>query len=80
MFVSTVPLNIHIEENEDFVSFTRRIAVDLISILRHQSYPYQNILEDIRKNKQIKYEEIIDFVGKHHQCHISRMSVFPGTG
>lgn len=64
MFVSTIPLNIHINKNETFIEFTKRIAIDLISILRHQSYPYQNMLEYTRKEKQINtnlFDTILSF-------------------
>lgn len=49
MFISTVPFRINIENSSKFYEFTQQIATDSISMLRHQRYPYQNLLEDLRK-------------------------------
>ena len=49
MFISTAPLRINLDHNISFVDFSKRIATDTMSILRHQKYPYQYILEDLRK-------------------------------
>ena len=49
MFVSTIPLRISIPNNSSFIDFSKTIAQNCMSMLRHQKYPYQNILEDIRK-------------------------------
>ena len=49
MFVSTVPFRINIQNSSKFYEFTQEIAKDSMSMLRHQRYPYQNLLEDLRK-------------------------------
>ena len=49
MFVSTVPLRINIEQNSSFIDFSKKIGASCFSMLRHQRYPYQCILEDLRK-------------------------------
>ena len=49
MFISTAPLRINLDHNISFVDFSKQIATDTMSILRHQKYPYQYILEDLRK-------------------------------
>ena len=49
MFISTVPLTFDMSETEFFVDFAKNISMDLLSIFRHQKYPYQNILECIRE-------------------------------
>lgn len=49
MFVSTVPLRINLNHNLPFIDFTKKIATDTMAILRHQRYPYQFILEELRK-------------------------------
>lgn len=48
MFVSTVPLRINIDESSTFIDFSKKIGADCFSMLRHQRYPYQYILEDLR--------------------------------
>lgn len=45
MFVSTVPLKIHIDPNQSITEFIKRISVDLIGFLRHAQYPYDKILD-----------------------------------
>lgn len=49
MFINTAPLRIKLNNNLDFKSFVCNIAKDSLSMLRHQKYHYQNILEDLRK-------------------------------
>lgn len=49
MFISTVPLHVNILNDSSFVDFSKSMARSCISMLRHQRYPYQNILEDLRK-------------------------------
>lgn len=49
MFISTVPLRINILNDISFVDFSKSMARSCLSMLRHQRYPYQNILEDLRK-------------------------------
>ena len=49
MFVSTVPLRINIDQNSSFIDFSKKIGASCFSMLRHQRYPYQCILEDLRK-------------------------------
>ena len=49
MFISTVPLQFNLTSNSSFVEFAQNIAKDTLSVFRHQKYPYQNILEHVRK-------------------------------
>ena len=49
MFINTAPLRIKIEENSDFVTCVKQIAQSSLSMLRYQKYPYQMLLEDLRK-------------------------------
>lgn len=48
MFISTVPLKITIDNNSSFLDFVSNIAMDSMSMLRHQRYPYQYLLENLR--------------------------------
>lgn len=50
MFISTVPFKFSIIESQSFVEFAQKIGLDSLSMFRHQKYPYQNILEHIRKS------------------------------
>ena len=49
MFISTQPLRINIENSKSFVDLASNIASNCMSMLRHQRYPYENILQDLRK-------------------------------
>ena len=49
MFISTAPLRINLDHNLSFIDFSKNIASSSMSLLRHQRYPYQAILEDLRK-------------------------------
>ena len=49
MFISTAPLRINLTHELSFVDFSKNIASNSMSLLRHQRYPYQAILEDLRK-------------------------------
>ena len=49
MFISTAPLRINLDHKLSFIDFSKNIASNSISLLRHQRYPYQAILETLRK-------------------------------
>jgi surfactin family lipopeptide synthetase B len=48
MFISTAPLRIELNHNLSFTDFVKDVSVRTISLFRHQKYPYQYILEDLR--------------------------------
>ena len=49
MFISTAPLRINLNHDLSFAEFIKEISTNTMSLLRHQRYPYQTILEDLRK-------------------------------
>lgn len=49
MFISTAPLRINLDHELSFIYFSKNIASSSMSLLRHQRYPYQTILENLRK-------------------------------
>lgn len=49
MFISTAPLRINLNHDLSFAEFVKQISSNTMSLLRHQRYPYQAILEDLRK-------------------------------
>lgn len=54
MFVNMAPLKINMNQEEEFKTFIKRIALDSMGMLKHQKYSYQCLLEDLRKkNKNI---------------------------
>lgn len=48
MFISTMPFKITIRKDYDFSYFVNKIAKDSMGMLRHQKYPYQFLLENLR--------------------------------
>lgn len=50
MFISTVPFKINLQSNIDFITFTKSVSKNQLSILRHQKYPYQELLKNIKNN------------------------------
>ena len=54
MFISTAPLRINLNYDISFAEFVKQISANTMSLLRHQRYPYQALLEDLRK----KYSNI----------------------
>ena len=50
MFVNVLPLRIKINSNLSFKDFLTQISENSMSLLRHQKYGYEAILEDLRSN------------------------------
>ncbi len=48
MFISTVPFKVCIDNNKSFGDFIADMASDFSKIYRHQKYPYQYLLKDLR--------------------------------
>lgn len=49
MFISTIPFRVSINHNISFAQFLSNISANFLKIFRHQKYPYQYLLEDLRK-------------------------------
>lgn len=49
MFINTLPLKINLKNNETFLNNLKAVAINSMSLLRHQKYSFQFILEDLRK-------------------------------
>ncbi len=49
MFISTIPFKISIDNDKTFENFITNISRNFLQIYRHQKYPYQYLLEDLRK-------------------------------
>lgn len=50
MFISTVPFIVNIVEDESFSEFLKKVCSDSMGMLKHQKYPYQLLLEHLRKS------------------------------
>ena len=49
MFINISPLLININKDMSFDEFSNQISTNSLSLLRHQRYPYAEILKHIRK-------------------------------
>lgn len=48
MFISTVPFKVSLNYDGLFCDFISKISTDFLKVFRHQKYPYQYLLEDLR--------------------------------
>jgi amino acid adenylation domain-containing protein/thioester reductase-like protein len=48
MFVSTVPIRIQIEDEMSFKNFAQEVSGSWFSALKHQKYPYNLLMQDLR--------------------------------
>ncbi|MGG6312507.1 amino acid adenylation domain-containing protein, partial [Paenibacillus macerans] len=48
MFVSTIPVRARVDENADFLGFAKQIMKDQLAVIRHQKYPYNRLITDLR--------------------------------
>ncbi|MCY8121175.1 surfactin non-ribosomal peptide synthetase SrfAA [Bacillus spizizenii] len=51
MFVSTVPLRTNVDGGQSFLGFVKDRMKDLMKTLRHQKYPYNLLINDLRETK-----------------------------
>lgn len=64
MFVGTMPVRFKIDEEKTFFDMCKETAKESMSLFRHQKYPYSLMLEDFRKENNIKsnlYEVMISY-------------------
>lgn len=62
MFASTaVPLKVDIKDDTNFSMFIKEISKEILSVLRHQKYPYEDMLK-IAQNANKSTDKIFDIV------------------
>ena len=49
MYISTVPFKVSLNPDDLFGTFVSNISTNFLQIFRHQKYPYQYLLQDLRK-------------------------------
>ncbi|PCN44848.1 non-ribosomal peptide synthetase [Brevibacillus laterosporus] len=54
MFVSTVPTRVFVDPEMDLLSLLKVVSKEQVSILRHQRFPYNQMMEDLREAHQYK--------------------------
>ncbi|MCY8603160.1 non-ribosomal peptide synthetase, partial [Bacillus sonorensis] len=48
MFVSTIPMKAHLDPHQDFTAFVQERMKDQLKVIRHQKYPYNLLINDLR--------------------------------
>jgi len=64
MFVTTVPVALTINSNENFNEFSSKVTSELMSIMRHQRYPFTLLQEEIRKKfnmDDVLYDIVVSY-------------------
>ncbi|MCY7569405.1 amino acid adenylation domain-containing protein [Bacillus safensis] len=51
MFVSTIPMRASVQGSQSFVDFVKQVMADQMKILRHQKYPYNLLMNDLRERE-----------------------------
>ena len=49
MFVNVSPIRLNLQENNTFINYINTVGRDILSLLRHQKYPYKLMLEELRQ-------------------------------
>ncbi|MEC0968682.1 non-ribosomal peptide synthetase, partial [Bacillus altitudinis] len=49
MFVSTIPMRASVQGSLTFLDFVKKVMADQMKILRHQKYPYNVLMNDLRE-------------------------------
>lgn len=61
MFISTVPFKVTVNSNDTFSDFLKQVASTQLSIFKHQKYPYDRLLQNIKKKYNLS-ENLYDLV------------------
>nr|AHJ59492.1 nonribosomal peptide synthase subunit [Bacillus pumilus] len=51
MFVSTIPMRVSVQGSQSFLDFVKQVMADQMKILRHQKYPYNLLMNDLRERE-----------------------------
>ncbi|MFB8733135.1 condensation domain-containing protein [Bacillus sp. SL00103] len=54
MFVSTIPMRASVQGSQSFLDFVKQVMADQMKILRHQKYPYNLLMNDLREEKDLQ--------------------------
>ena len=62
MFVNTLPVRLSLEGDLSFDHFARKVQDKLLSCFDHQSYPYENLVDDLNLQRDISRNPLFDIV------------------
>ena len=64
MFINTLPLRINIDSDTNFKTFSSMVSMECMSLFRHQKYPYDLLLKEIRakyNNSENLYDIMLSY-------------------
>jgi len=61
MFVNTCPVRVRVQENMNFNELVKNVNITSMGLLRHQKYPYELLIEDLREKYEFK-DSLFDIV------------------
>lgn len=64
MYVSTIPLKIHVDPNKSFLSLAKSISSTIFKVMRHERFPYEKILNlshEVNNNTSNLFDMILSF-------------------
>jgi len=73
MFISTVPLRIQMDGGIDFVEFSRLVDKTWYAALKHQKYPYDCLIRDIRDHSP-GVDKLFDIAISYQNAKVDRES------
>lgn len=76
MFISTVPLYLKVNPNTNFSNFISDVGINQMSIFRHQKYPYDLILQNIRNkypDTSNLYDVLLSYQNARDNCELSNI-------
>lgn len=76
MYVSTIPIDIDLTENENIIQVFNNTTREILSTLRHQRYPYIELIKYIREKFNINrglYDVIISYQNAKTTANISKI-------
>ncbi|MGI6085315.1 MAG: amino acid adenylation domain-containing protein [Acetivibrionales bacterium] len=73
MFISTIPINIEISSEDSFSTFSQNIMEKCLSAFRHQRFPYEHILKNVREKHGVS-DNLYDIVLSYQNAKINKDS------
>ena len=71
MFISTVPLRIRVDHNQTFAEFSKSLDQVWFSVLKHQKYPYDCLLRDVR-DQHPEVDRLYEIGLSYQNAHLDR--------
>ena len=73
MFISTIPLCIKVNSGDSFLSFSQYISKECLSSYRHQRFPYEQIIKNVREKYGV-IDNLYDIILSYQNVKINNES------